>query len=204
MRQQQWRWLGAAALLVVLTTACSDDPVSPVAPGAIRGALVADTVVTDFTVASKGGRFTVGKDMKIEFAKHAICDLATSSYGPDQWDAPCTPASEPVRIRAKSWTDAAGHPRVDFSPAMRFVPTETVRLVIADKKAAFDLSARILYCADGAPTCIDESVTDLSLITYRDPISLTVFRRIKHFSGYNVTAGRAVEDVEGISLDAGY
>ena len=59
-------------------------------------------------------------------------------------------------------------------------------LYIADDKAVLDGTARIVYCPD-AGSCIDEAKTDLSLFTLH--WSGGVYRRIKHFSGYNVAAG---------------
>jgi hypothetical protein len=38
---------------------------------------------------------------------------------------------------------------------------------------------------------IDESLEDPSLRTYVSPWSGYAYRRIKHFSGYNVTSGRS-------------
>jgi len=91
-------------------------------------------------------------------------------------------------------SDAAGHPRIDFSPALRFVRTsqasKMVMLYMKDAKAAADPSYRILWCG---PTgkCIDESRTDASVGTRRDKRTGTVYRRIKHFSGYNIAVGRS-------------
>src|SRR5215212_6856372 len=117
-----WRF-GVVAMFAVLMTACAEDGASPLAPRTISGAqATADTVVTEFTVGPGGGRFNVGGTHRIAFPAAAICDLATSSYGPTTWNSPCLPSALPVRITAKTWTDGDGHPRVDFSPAMRFAP----------------------------------------------------------------------------------
>ena len=204
-RKHSWR-IGLAALLAVSLSACGDEGASPLAPRSINAALTSDTVVTEFTVWPGGGKYNIAGTHRIVFPAAAICDLATSGYGAKLWDAPCVPSALPVRITAKSWLDASGHPQVDFQPAMRFSPTlgDGVQLFLMDKKSAYDPSAKILYCAGTtSSTCVDESLTDPSLATRTDAPNGFVYRRIKHFSGYNVTAGRAVEEVsvDGIAVD---
>lgn len=206
MTRKLWRRFGLAAMVAASLTACGDQGGSPLAPRTVNGLLMADTTVTTFTVGPWGGRYNLGSTHRIEFPANAICDLATSSYGPGEWDQPCTPTTASVRITAKSWTDAAGHPHVDFQPAMRFSPTlsEGVVLYLKDKKSAYDPSAKILYCGGVLNlSCVDESAADPSLAVKFDSPNGFLYRRIKHFSGYNVTAGRAV-DVEVTSLDASF
>ena len=64
-----------------------------------------------------------------------------------------------------------------------------------DKRASKDMlrdDIRILWFYKGE--WIDESITDATLETRADGRNGRVYRRIKHFSGYLVTAGRAVEE----------
>ena len=198
MARKLWRRFGLAAVLAASLTACGDEGGSPLAPRTVNGLMVADTNVTTFYVGRDGGRYNIGSTHRIEFPANAICDLATSSYGPGEWDKPCTPTTQPVKITAKSWTDLGGHPHVDFQPAMRFSPalSDGVLLYLKDKRSAYDPSAKILYCSGLLNlSCVDESASDPSLDVRLDAQNGFVSRRIKHFSGYNVTAGRAVEDV---------
>ena len=78
-------------------------------------------------------------------------------------------------------------PSVDFTPAMRFNPYKTVRLVL-DVTNATTMSnlTTLLYCGPFSSVCVDESQTDASLTTELDKWRITVSRRIKHFSGYVV------------------
>lgn len=201
MALKHWRRFGLAAILASSLTACGDGADSPLAPRTVNGLVVADTAVTTFHVGPNGGRFNIGSTHRIEFPANAICDLATSSYGAGEWDEPCAPSTQSVRITAKSWTDAGGHPHVDFQPAMRFTPTlgEGVLLYLKDKKSAYDPAAKIVYCSGPLNLdCVDESAGDSSLAVRRDGPNGYVYRRIKHFSGYNVTAGRTVD----VSIDA--
>ena len=50
---------------------------------------------------------------------------------------------------------------------------------------------KIDYCPSSlASSCIDESITDPSVATVKDPITGKLIRRLKHFSGYSLTSGR--------------
>ena len=69
------------------------------------------------------------------------------------------------------------------------MPTKQVTLYLKDKRAATDPTYNILWCIEGS-SCINEAVRDPSLATRHAPRLGFIFRRIKHFSGYNVALGR--------------
>jgi AraC-like DNA-binding protein len=149
------------------------------------------STVTVTVYPSTSVTMTIGNH-RLRLPAGTICDPARSGYGPSVWDAPCAPSSGPVTITARSSTNGGGHPRVDFSPALRFTPNangEVVTLKLLDREAAASGGFTVLYCRDGAE-CIDESLTDASLATRTDPISGYLFRQLKHFSGYSVAVGR--------------
>jgi hypothetical protein len=199
------KWMikcGAAATgLVALMAGCEDPGLGPdsaqPAPGYEANALLggvlgasSDTIVTTFTVSPSGsGTYSLGRGHSIRFPAHSICDPATSSYGPAEWDAPCAVATTPIAITALSWIQPNGRSRIDFSPRLRFVPTKTVTLNMLDLEAVLDPSSRILWCEDGRP-CIDESQNDPLLTTAINSLTGILSRRVKHFSGYNLSAGR--------------
>ena len=185
---------------VFLLAACSDGgPMAPARPtmpakgaGAIVSAVTAgDTSITVLSVnawAKQTASFDMGT-FKLVIPANAICSLATSSYGPTEWDQPCVPEAGTVTITVRTWTDASGHARTDFQPHMRFNPAaEPVILTLKDK-AGVQPGAVIVYCADLASSCVDESLTDPSLVTSRDPNNGNFYRRVKHFSGYAVASG---------------
>lgn len=117
-----------------------------------------------------------------------ICDPASSSYGPGTWDDACTVLTHSITITVNSYSDADGsHPYLDFSPALRFVPSKTTTLTFNMKKASVEAFATINYCVT-ADFCVNEGLTDPSLATFNDGKG-KLTRRIKHFSGYNVAAG---------------
>ena len=122
---------------------------------------------------------------------HAICDPATSSYGWGTWDLPCEPLDKPIEVTVR-WKHRGGHGYVDFEPQLRFVPSSRIRdwvvLAIYDRKPLNSEDYRILWDADNGKW-IDEAATDPTLRAYVDRRDNTVYRRIKHFSGYMITAG---------------
>jgi hypothetical protein len=143
----------------------------------------------DFTVGPEGGVFFLGTNAVV-FPKGSICDPAVSSYGPGTWDDACTPLTSPTRIHAETRvTD--GRTSIDFSPALRFVPTNDPAKYVwiymytpaGTTSTNPDLST-IYYSSTIGGVMHDESVNDTSLRTYVD--SQVSIRRIKHFSGYTV------------------
>lgn len=198
--------LTASVMGAVLLTACGTDSRAPLAPDGARGALtlaVGEVGTTVFTVGQSGGKFSLAGGHVVTFGSNAICNPLTSGYGPGSWDLPCSPASAPITITARSWTDADGHARVDFSPDLRFVPTSSapsrVRLQLRDR-SAYDATAVLLYCPTiGA--CYDEGLVDASMKTKRDSNGIWVHRYVKHFSGYNVSTGRAMAMDESVGAD---
>lgn len=200
--------LAALSGLVALGAACSTDiPSAPLAPLAPTTALAAkggapskdpwtsfyvgDTLVVDFTILPGETTIIVIGDHKLRIPAKSICDPAKSTYGPTEWDKACTLLTSPLSMRVKSWSNALGHPHMDFSRDLRFVPGRGNELPIIwfkDRSASMSAVARILYCATPKSACIDESLADPSLATQTDAANGFVYRIIKHFSGYNVWA----------------
>jgi hypothetical protein len=163
-------------------------------PSALLGGLLgggSDTAVTVLTVSpGTSGSYAIAGGHSVYFPAYSICDPKRSSYGTTEWDKPCAAATQAVTITARSYTQSNGRPRVDFSPRLRFAPTKAVTLSMLDLKAALDLSSAILWCPDGATSCVDEAEDDPLLETLVNSLTGVLSRRIKHFSGYNVAAGR--------------
>lgn len=208
--------LGTAASLAATALAACAPPDAPTAPRAAAVATFAkgsspsdkgspkpvvtkygDTTVTTFTVdPTIKAAYGIAGEHKIKFFPGNICDPAQSTYGPTEWNQPCVPLTTPITITARSWRDAQRHPRVDFSPALRFVRAKgnLPRLYLLDKRSdASELE--ILYCPD-VGTCVDESIADPELATQYDKTAGFLYRDIKHFSGYGVGIGRSMEEWE--------
>jgi hypothetical protein len=155
-------------------------------------------VDVDFTVNEKGGVFFLGNGAVV-FPARSICDPAKSSYGPGTWDSPCTALKGSLKIHATIRTAKLGT-WIDFSPALRFVPSDDSRdwvylyMSAPNSFGAKDLSKyAILYAPTLGAKGIDESLTNASLRTYVDSWRGVTMRRIQHFSGYIGSSGRACD-----------
>ncbi len=154
-----------------------------------------DDASSDFTYNSSwGGVLYVGGQLVV-LPDHSVCDPAKSSYGPGTWDSPCTPLNGTLKIHAEVKT-ANGRTWVDFTPALRFVPSKNesdwvmIYMSTPSARNSKDLSKfNILYSSAIGSLGIDETVQDASLRTYVYKSAGISYRRIKHFSGYNVSAG---------------
>jgi hypothetical protein len=210
MRRNYWVVV-ASALVIGVLTGCSENTV--VAPAAAPSAAPASSMLapssrpslslsgnslrngsTQFTVGPNGGVFYVGNHAVV-FPAHSICDPATSSYGDDQWDAPCTPLNRALKITARIST-TNGEQGVDFSPELRFVPSSNasrwvwIFMYTPEARGAQDLTRfNILYAPSLGATPVNDAAQDPTLRTYVDTWSGMSYRRIKHFSGYAVAVG---------------
>ena len=189
-----------ALLALAVLAACSDNATSPVtksiAPTSANGTqapVTHDTLI--FAISINPKKLTVynlGGGNELVFPANSLCD-PSSLYGPAYWDQPCAIAKKTLNISVKVWLNSSGNPQVDFTPSVRFVPTDNpaywVILTFADAAAAANPMYNIDYCASPTSPCYDESTIDPSLATYHDPVTGKLTRRVKHFSGYNVAAG---------------
>lgn len=210
--------LTGAALLVV--AACNNDAtVAPSlsAPPRVLGsaalAALATPSTVDFVIPVAGGHVAIlGGVYNLDVSANAVCDPnaqdSRDGYAAAAWDSSCTPATADITVHATlQWS----HNRmwVDFSPALRFVPTQTVTVstdllspavrfygqdaagAIGDNSNGRSKDWGILYAPviDGKP--IDDSKNDLSVRTTIDFGTGRISRRIKHFSGYNILTSQA-------------
>jgi hypothetical protein len=193
------RVVSIAGLLMLLAACSSDSVVAPkhrrtAPPGAPRAEVIMNSVAddsmsADFTVTPEGGTFKLGKHAVI-FPANAICDPATSSYGPGTWDEPCTAVDTAVSFHAEIRGDSTGA-IIAFTPSVRFVPTDNPEqyawimmsnpaVATAEDPSQF----AILWVMDDG-TMVDEAKDDPTLATYLYTDQGIVYRRIKHFSAYN-------------------
>jgi hypothetical protein len=202
MRHSHTSRISAKTLLAVvgfgLLGACADSVSSPTAEISAKNPAGFNTLVGTTTFL-----WTPGQGVTKRFGNHlivipagAICDPSTATYGLGHWDEACAPATRSIVITALSFTDAGGHPYVDFQPALRFVPTKEVYLYMRDGVRDGSKTLTISYCSTPL-TCTDESKNDPSLVTHRVGNSRILYRRLKHFSGYVVaTSGDCSGSVE--------
>jgi hypothetical protein len=174
------------------TTTSTTSTTTTTSSGTTSGTSSATVTVTVYPNSTV--TMTVG-DHRLKLPAGTIC-APTSSYGASEWDKPCATSTGGVTITAKASVNASGHARVDFSPRLRFKPNasgQVVTLYLLDKEAAAARGFTVLYCADGAVICIDESATDASVATKVDATNGFLYRRLKHFSGYSIGVGRSTD-----------
>ena len=190
--------VAAAALFAA---ACSDAPtaatpsrLAPVDAPSHASYSVADTTVSTFDYNPLlSYDLSLGGGHKLSVPAGAVCDPTLSGYDPSLWDAPCVPQLLPLQFTVRTWRDGAGRPRMVVTPDVRFVPGSNVVLRFKDDAAAAGGKSVIVWCPTGAATCVNEGLEDASMVTKSSPNGF-VYRRLKHFSGYNVVVDRSGEE----------
>jgi len=219
MRRTSWITVGPLLSLGLLA-GCRESAVSPIEVPAIaapapmslapadRPSLqlaggLPDSAAADFVVGPRGGAFYTGNHAVV-FPAQSICDPATSGYGPAVWDAPCTTLQTPLRVHAEV-RRKDGRTWIDFTPSLRFAPSNNparwvwmMMYTPEARGATGDLSRfNVLWAQQIGGATVDETPLDASMRTYVDTWMGTSMRRIKHFSGYVASSGRACNpDVE--------
>ncbi|HYD54108.1 MAG TPA: hypothetical protein VEA99_15845 [Gemmatimonadaceae bacterium] len=209
-----------AAGLVAGALACSDANTGPTGVAAVEP-------VTQGTVAVQGvGNEFEGSasisinpyysydiyagDHRITLPALTICDPLRTGYGKAEWDKPCYPATRRINLTVH-YKLSKDTPEIRFSPDVRFVPSQNpARWVMLSMKVRGQMrpmdNYNILWFDAGE--WVDESLGDPTLKAHEDRIGHRVTRRLKHFSGYSVTAGRRDtgegEGEAGASGETGY
>lgn len=225
------RCLGATAVLFAVA-ACSDTVATPTAPAArslspegsafdySQTGRSFGTQSADFRLTARGGTFTINGLYTLNFPANSVCDPSRSTYGPTEWDRPCATLSDGQSIQVHATLSLSGGGLgVDFSPALRFSPNtqvtistdifapviKTGRAYFAAHPSALDFLA-IYYSPSVGSNPVGDFVADPSVITHVDLTTGRVWRRVKHFSGYNQTAGSSCDpgpnNPDCVSVDA--
>lgn len=199
----------AGALL--LAAACSDS-VAPTPTASQSASLTAVNGVAaarvkgeprtvKLVLRAKGGHARLG-GFVLEYPAGAVCDPATSSYGPDFWTQPCETLRSDITVTATVWSDE-GRTQFDISPDIRFDPTKVVTLSahikeLKGERVTSELEElfAIWYSTKVGDNyvLIDETTQFPELATAfetkKGVATGWVTRRIYHFSGYYVRSGR--------------
>lgn len=172
-----------------LAGACSDSVSAPMSEVSAKAPAGYDRLVGVQSFRYRPSRGVTQRlgDHVLVIPANGVCDLS-SSYGPGTWDDACAPLTHSITITATTYADAEGHPYIDFSPALRFVPGKETDLYMTDGKRD-NASPVTMYWCNAQLHCIDESISDPSLKTHRLGHSRILVSQVKHFSGYNLTSG---------------
>ena len=176
----------------MLLAACAGETTAPAArtlvPTEANKALLGaeDKTYTFVVDPNRSQTLSFGKS-HLDLPANSICDIAKSEYGPAYWNSPCHLAKWTVMITATIRNAHTSNPRVDFEPALRFNPNTNVNLslFVSDTETLNNVLV-VKYCTSTSH-CVDESLTDASLVTTVNKSLQEVSRRIKHFSGYVVS-----------------
>ncbi len=164
----------------------------------VRGSdeVVGATTVS-FVLSPDGGRGLKVGAFTLDYDANAVCDPATSQYGPGQWKKGCDTLDEPITITATSWV-SDGRSYTEFSPDIRFSPNAEVQLsVVREDIIGRRLSARLVRANNiwyvlrigRNGNFVDEGWLDPEVRTHFDTETGLVWRRIRHFSGWSVRSG---------------
>jgi hypothetical protein len=155
-----------------------------------------------FTLTDDADTINIGGLFTLKLPANAVCTL-DSPYGPAYWDTPCTTLGwhAYITVTATYGMSNTG-PEINFSPEIRFSPSTKVtvstsayartltsnRSYYASHPWALKFVGMYLQSTLTAPL-VPDAINDVSLTTHINLWSGNVWRRIKHFSGYNVATG---------------
>jgi hypothetical protein len=188
------------AALFVSASCVGDRPVAPSAVPtiggnpALRALVVAQSV--DLVIPAAGGQLNVLDVYTLSFPAGSVCDPnaedTQAGYAAEEWDAPCTPATGDIQIRATAKWSNGGRLYVDFQPSLRFVPGAEVTLstnifaptvqYLDDAGVKDGWSISFSPAIDATPIADAQSDPTLQTRIYGNSGRIT--RRIKHFTGY--------------------
>jgi hypothetical protein len=165
---------------------------------------------TSFTITAAGGTFQIDDLYTLTVPANAVC-VPEAGYGPGTWDLPCATLQNGQSVKVTATYGFANNgPVVDFSPDIRFSPNAQVTLstslfapVLTAFRAYFEAYPSALryfsiyYTPDLGTTRVSDAALDPSLTTHINLKTGAVWRRIKHFSGYNQTSGAACDPDAG-------
>lgn len=201
---------GLTAAAIITAAACSNDLAAPssssatrvLAPsqmpffsrdGASSSSATSSTVTVTFTINPNDDNYIAIGPHLLVIPANEVCDpsLASTGYGVGTWNLPCTTIKHSLKVTATA-TTSGGHPLVTFDTHLRFKPVsddrKAVWLYLRDQNAGGQ--STITWCPDGGGACVDETLVAPAMKTHWDYQVTTVYRKILHFSGYNVTGGR--------------
>lgn len=205
-----------AGVAIAGLTGCSDSPTSPretttqtVTPRDLPSLDYSGPYrfggyrTTTFVLTASGGSYDIGGGFfTLNVPADGVCVLG-SSYGPGEWDSPCQTLRRDQTITVTAtFGFANGGPVVDFSPAMRFNPDAqvtlstgmyaplltTLRPLIASNPSILRYFS-MYYTPDLGASASTDAAFDVSLATHVNLRAGVVWRRVKHFSGYNLVGG---------------
>jgi hypothetical protein len=189
------RWAGLASVMA-LVAACSDAPTAAPAAVAADGEMAfAKGGNGKSTVDSKVFTVIPGQGSQVSFGNftlylpaNALC-AQNQGYGREYWNQPCDLEKSPVNFTA-TWTVKDGEANLSFNRDVRFNPAVKVYLSVKAVGNWKNTDAILWQEGTGSKAqWVDEGTYDRDMRTYSANGGTLLWRRMKHFSGYNVGHG---------------
>ena len=189
------RWTGLMGV-IALVGACSDAPTA--APTAVassselafaKGGNGKNEVSSKVFTVVPGQPLTVALgNYTLYMSANALC-AQNQGYGREFWNKDCTLEKTPVNITA-TWSATDGEGNISFNRDVRFSPSGRVYLLLK-ATGKFRNSDAILWLegTGSKAAWVDEGSYDRDMRTYRANGGTILWRRLKHFSGYNMGEG---------------
>lgn len=209
-----------AAAAVAAVAGCSDSATNPIRSDApIQRA--ADRPSLDYAgpyrysgfrssylvLTANGGTYNIGDGIyTLSVPANGVCVLG-STYGPTEWEAPCDTLGDRESIVVRATIGFAnGGPVIDFAPSLRFNPKAQVTLsttIYAQQLVPYQdyytnnpwalRSFGMYYTSDFGVSGSNDAAFDTTVVTHVNLRTGVVWRRVKHFSGYNIAVGVACD-----------
>lgn len=182
------RWTSLAAVFGLLA-ACSDAPTAakPMGEAAVTHEFEFSKVLSATTFDIVPGQATlVSVDGNLVYVPADALCAAGSGYGRDMFDKPCARETQRQSFGMIIGIDLNGNPLVSFNRDVRFSPDKAAYVVLKAGATA-NRGTAIKWWDPAQLRWVDEGAYDSQQKTYWS--SNLVWRRLKHFSGYNVTVG---------------
>lgn len=142
----------------------------------------------------------------MEYPRNAVCDPASSGYGPDTWKMRCVTLTKPITMTGKVWVDD-GMTFVDVGPDIRFDPSKDVYMSVKIKDImhqrprddwqdrygiwyTWRVGDERFYINDAAN---NPELSTVFETTRKGDATGWMTRKIWHFSGYYVRAGKVCD-----------
>lgn len=203
--------LTALSAVAALAAACGESPVAPTEakPGGLVPPSVSRLGPNFLLSGDQSGTMTIDPTVTafypvgphwVYIPAGALCAPGTS-YGEGEWDKDCVSATEKLTMNV-SWGERNGDAVIEFGTDVRFKPTNKAHqaVYLYMSESDWSLSKYSVLWRNAAGTWVDEAKTDPSLRAFRVH-GLYVGRRVKHFSGYNVSLGIEEQEDPTIEVD---
>lgn len=159
-----------------------------------------------FSFSRAAGSAQLG-EFTLSWEDNSVCERDNSGYGYAYFRLPCQAENDDVAMTARIWTED-GRTYVDFYPDIRFSPSKNVTLSVnrpeivgrtLDLMAMLKYNIYYTYRLGDTRFFLDEAWFDPEQRTHFNTTTGSVWREIRHFSGFVIRTGN--EDASVAPID---